>query len=80
MGETRETRLREFHEVNAAVVVAIREGAVLQIEGPSMHLRGATGGVLFRRGQARVELAPGADLSALLQTARQTDQAPRPSR
>lgn len=66
MGETRETRLREFHEVNEEVVVGIREGAMLRIEANEMRLEGSRGGVIFRRGQPRQDVEPGADLSDLL--------------
>ena len=33
MGETRETRIREFHEENPVPVVGLREGAMLRVEG-----------------------------------------------
>jgi dipeptidase E len=66
MGETRETRIREFHEMNPEPVVAIREGAILRVEGDLMVLEGSGGGVLFRRGEKRRELAPGTNLTELL--------------
>ena len=67
MGETRETRIKEFHEMNDEVVVAIREGAMLRVEGDRMTIEGTHGGVLFHRGQARRDLDAGADLSFLLE-------------
>ena len=36
MGETRETRIREFHEENETPVVGLREGAMLRIEDESV--------------------------------------------
>lgn len=66
MGETRETRIREFHEENEAPVVGLREGAMLRVEGESVELRGRAGARVFRRGLPPVELAPVADLGALL--------------
>lgn len=66
MGETRETRLAEFHEENATPVIGLREGAMLRVSGESMELRGTRGARLFQRGQAPQELAVGTDLSWLL--------------
>ena len=66
MGETRETRIREFHEMNREPVVAIREEAMLHVEGERMILEGNHGAVLFRHGQPREDLEPGADLSFLV--------------
>ena len=65
-GETREQRIREYHEENDLPVVGLREGAMLAVEGDRMTLRGSTGARLFRRGAEPEELAPGADLSFLL--------------
>jgi dipeptidase E len=59
MGETRETRLREFHEENDTPVIGLREGAMLRVEGESVDLRGQAGARLFRRGQEPLEVAPG---------------------
>ena len=66
MGETREERIREFHEENDAAVVGLREGAWLEISGPRLHLRGATGARLFQRGLPPVELAASASIDFLL--------------
>ena len=66
IGETREERLAEFLEENAATVVALREQSWLEVDGASMHLRGTGGAVLFRRGADPVQVNGAADLSALL--------------
>jgi dipeptidase E len=66
MGETRETRIREFHEENEAPVVGLREGAILRVEGESVLLKGVAGARLFRRGQEPVELSPVAEIGPLL--------------
>ena len=67
MGETRETRIREFHEENEVPVIGIREGAMLIVAGDAMHLDGSVGARLFRRGEAATEITPGANLDGLLQ-------------
>jgi dipeptidase E len=59
MGETREVRLREFHEENETPVVGIREGSMLRVDNGTVVLKGTTGGKLFRRGEQPLELAPG---------------------
>jgi dipeptidase E len=66
MGETRETRIREFHEENEAPVVGLREGAILRVDGESVLVRGVAGARVFRRGQEPVEIAPGAEIGPLL--------------
>jgi dipeptidase E len=68
MGETRETRIREFHEMNARPVLGLREGAWLVVRGGSCALGGTTGARLFQRGRDPIEYAPPADLSFLMQT------------
>ena len=65
MGETREQRLREFLEENATPVVALREGAMLRVEGDVVEVRGARGVRLFRRGAAPTEIPPGSLLPPL---------------
>jgi dipeptidase E len=65
MGETREERIREFLEENDRVVVGLREGAWLRIEGEQARLQGGAARV-FRRGEAPREVAAGGRLDALL--------------
>ena len=65
-GETRETRIKEFHEHHGAPVVGLREAAMLRREGDTLTLRGTAGARLFRPNQDPVELPAGADLSDLL--------------
>ena len=66
MGETREQRLKEFHEENETPVVGLREGAWLRIEGDRATLGGARGARIFRRGEAPEERGSGEELSDLL--------------
>ncbi len=66
-GETRETRINEFHFHNEQPVVALREGTILRIEGDRIELIGAPGGRLFRAGVEAEELRSGAQLEGLLE-------------
>src|SRR5205085_2572735 len=68
MGETREQRLREFHEENDTPVLALREGAMVRVEGTRVTLLGTSGARLFRRGREPDELVPPAVLDFLLAT------------
>jgi dipeptidase E len=66
MGETRETRIREFHEEHATPVIGLREGAMLRVDGDTVELRGRAGARIFRRGREPVEVEPGTRLDPLL--------------
>jgi len=66
MGETRETRIKEYLEENELPVVGLREGAWLRVRGDRMELGGLAGARIFRRGVDPEEVTPPADLSALL--------------
>jgi len=66
MGETRETRIREFHEENTPPVLGLREGSMLRVLGDSARIQGDSGARLFRRGREAEELPPGSDVSFLL--------------
>jgi dipeptidase E len=58
MGETREERIAQFHEENAAPVVGLREGTMLRIESGTTTLLGVSPARIFRRGQKPVEVEP----------------------
>jgi dipeptidase E len=66
MGETREQRIREFHEENDTPVVGLREGAWIRIEEDRATLGGARGARIFRRGEAPEERRTGDSLDDLL--------------
>ena len=59
-GETRDERIREFHEENETPVVGLREGTMLAIEDARVTLVGSKAARIFRRGQEPVEVEPGA--------------------
>jgi dipeptidase E len=69
MGETREERLRQFHEEHATPVLGLREGCMVRVEGTTATLLGTTDARLFRRGEAATEFRPPCDLSFLLDPA-----------
>jgi dipeptidase E len=66
MGETREQRIKEFHEESATPVVGIREGAWIRIEGGRAVLGGSRGARIFRRDQEPEERRTGDSLDDLL--------------
>ena len=66
MGETREQRLAEYLEENDRVVVGVREGTWIRVEGDEGHLGGSTGARIFRRGAEPEEREPGASVTDLL--------------
>lgn len=65
-GETRAERIRQFHEENSPVVVGLREGALLRIEGTRVALKGLAGARIFVRGEPSQEYPPGSPLDFLL--------------
>lgn len=62
MGETRETRIREFLEENETPVAGLREGSWLEVEDSSARVAGPRPVRLFRRGREPLEVSPGDDL------------------
>ncbi len=66
MGETREQRLKEFHEMNDTTVVGLREGTYLRIEGESITLKGLKGARIFRKNQEPEEYPVMSKLDFLL--------------
>lgn len=59
MGETRETRIREFHTINHIPVVGLREGSWLQVKGDEIMLKGTLSARIFLQGREPYELATG---------------------
>ncbi len=74
MGETREQRIVEFLEENNVPVLGMREGSWLRRREQSLRLDGVAGARLFLRNAQPQEIAPGSDLSWLLDTVPQFDR------
>lgn len=64
-GETREQRILEFVAVDPTPVVALREGAWLDVANDEIALGGATGARVFRRGFDPLEIVAGTRLDEL---------------
>lgn len=62
MGETRETRIQEFHAFNSLPVLGLREGSWLDVKGENITLKGDLSARLFRQNQIAEELESGSDL------------------
>ena len=65
MGETRETRIKEFHQFNPQSVLGLREGSWLEVLGNKITLKGDLPARLFQQGKEPIEIETGTDLSNL---------------
>ena len=59
MGETRETRIKEFHQFNDVAVMGLREGTWLEIHGTTSTLHGPLAARIFTAGNVPVEMPSG---------------------
>ena len=62
MGETRETRILEFLQLNAEPVIGLREGSWLEVKGDSIILKGALTARVFKRNETPYEVTPETEL------------------
>ncbi|MBU3011797.1 dipeptidase PepE [Polaribacter vadi] len=62
MGETRETRIKEFHVFNDIPVLGLREGSWLEVKGDAIYLRGNLSARLFTQNQKPIELESGVEV------------------
>ena len=65
MGETRETRIQEFHHFNTNPVIGLREGSWLLVKGHSIVLKGSLPARIFESQKTPYEVEPETELSAL---------------
>ena len=65
MGETRETRIQEFHAFNSQPVVGLREGSWLEVNGDRIILEGELDARIFEYNKVPYEVETGTDLSGL---------------
>lgn len=65
MGETRETRIKEFHHYNTPPVVGLREGSWLHVQGDSIVLKGDLDARIFEYDKTPYEIPTGTELNVL---------------
>lgn len=66
MGETRETRIAEFHTQNTIPVVGLREGSWLRVKGDEIILKGDLDARVFKQGKKPYEISSGNALNSEL--------------
>ena len=66
MGETRETRIKEFHSQNSIPVVGLREGSWLRVHGDELKLAGELQARIFEMGKEPYEAESGTLIDRLL--------------
>ena len=66
MGETRETRIKEFHSFNTIPVLGLREGSWLDVKGNDIVLKGNLTARLFRANEVAIEVASGTNFKTIL--------------
>lgn len=66
MGETRDTRIKEFLKFNNTTVVGLREGSYLHVVADEISLWGPHKVKIFQHGSKPIEMAANEDLSFLL--------------
>lgn len=66
MGETRETRITEFHKFNTQPVIGLREGSWIEVKGKKITLRGSLSARIFTHNQPPYEVDTNTDLGFLL--------------
>ena len=59
MGETRETRIKEFHVFNDTRVLGLREGSWLEVNGNAIFLKGKLTARFFEKNKQPIELISG---------------------
>lgn len=65
MGETRETRIKEFHAFNTQPVVGLREGSWLLVQDKSIVLKGTLKARIFEHDKEPYEVSSGTELHLL---------------
>lgn len=65
MGETRETRIKEFHAFNTQPVIGLREGSWIEVKDDSLTLKGDLEARIFEYNKDPYELPTNSDLRFL---------------
>jgi dipeptidase E len=62
MGETRETRIKEYHVYNTTSVIGLREGSWLKVDGDSITLQGELSARIFEKDKEPIESISGSKI------------------
>jgi dipeptidase E len=65
MGETRETRIQEFHKFNSQPVIGLREGSWIRVKGNNLELKGDLTARIFEYNKAPYEMVTNTNLNGL---------------
>ena len=70
MGETRDDRIKEFHEANDTPVIGLREGAYLKIDdeyfaSQKMFLGGTNGAKFFFKGKDPIDIRDAREITIM---------------
>ena len=65
MGETRETRIKEFHKFNTQPVIGLREGSYIKVKGNDIILKGNLNARIFEYEKKAYEIKTNTFLNAL---------------
>jgi len=65
MGETRETRIKEFHRFNTQPVVGLREGSYIEVKGNDILLKGSLKARIFEFEKQAYEIETNTSLNLL---------------
>lgn len=66
MGETRDERIREYHEEQTTPVLGLREGTGIRCHRGELTLRGPYGARLFQKGESPIEIPAESSLAPYL--------------
>ncbi len=66
MGESRETRIKEFHQFNDQIVIGLREGSYLEVNENNIILSGPNTARIFKKDHDPFEIEPKFNLNKLL--------------
>ena len=64
-GETRETRIKEFHSLNSQPVIGLREGSWIELKDNKVTLKGELPARVFKKDKLPFEIETGTDITDL---------------
>ncbi|WP_034061367.1 dipeptidase PepE [Lacinutrix jangbogonensis] len=65
MGETRETRIKEFHKFNTQPVIGLREGSFIEVKGNDIVLKGSLRARIFEYEKEAYEVVTNTSLNLI---------------